>query len=179
MSDRTYKKRLTPKSHYYASLILSEMYKGNNPFWVDWEFTDCHVRMLEMFIIEGMTASQIANTGEITGKRGKMGNDMICLWLKRYLPFMEYDEKPCPIRRNKDKEESKRLYKAKKSIPKTPCVICGSTDNLELDHVLTYYAGGRAEEGNLQWLCHECHKKKTYQERQAFNWSVPSNRRVI
>lgn len=59
------------------------------------------------------------------------------------------------------------------------CVKCGSTDNLEVDHInpahkkskQSFYAMGFdkviAEEDNLQLLCHDCHKKKSHAQKQV------------
>lgn len=174
------RKRLTPETHYKASLLLNDMLNGKVPDYIDWEIKDEHITMLKLFIIKGMNAREIRRTGAIISKRGKaMSSDMISLWINRYLPFMEYEKVPTYGRNNHrlaDKTESRKFYKLKKSIPKTPCVVCGSTKDLELDHILTYYAGGTSEVANLQWLCHKCHQKKTQQENKAFGWSNKGSR---
>lgn len=40
------------------------------------------------------------------------------------------------------------------------CIQCGSTDSLELDHIVRYVDGGSNESENLQTLCARCHRKK-------------------
>ena len=40
------------------------------------------------------------------------------------------------------------------------CVLCASTDNLQLDHIVSLSKGGKTEENNLQTLCEECNKVK-------------------
>ena len=174
---RKYKKKLTTESHYKASIMLYDLLNGKIPDHIDWEIKDEHITMLKMFIIEGMNPADISRTKAIISKRGKpMDRDMISLWLHRYLPFMEYDEKVSPAKRNRDPEETRAFYRLRRTIPKTPCVVCGSTKDLELDHILTYYAGGKSEVANLQWLCHKCHQKKTQQENKAFGWSNKGSR---
>lgn len=169
--SRKYRKRLTTQSHYQASILLYDLLNGNIPERIDWEVKDEHLTILKMFIVEGMTAVEIARSKAVISKRGTpMDRDMISLWLRRYLPFMEYDEMHSTAKRNTDVEESRKFQRLKKKIPRTPCVVCGSTKNLELDHILTYYAGGKSEEANLQWLCHKCHTKKTRQEQLEFGW---------
>lgn len=37
------------------------------------------------------------------------------------------------------------------------CVWCGSTDSLEVDHIIRYIDGGTNEMTNLRTLCHSCH----------------------
>ena len=166
-----HRKRLTSRSHYKASIILYELEKGIIPEWIDWEVKPQHIEILRMFVIDGLNFHEIARTGLLISKRGKpMSEDMIRLWVKRYLPFIQYDEKQDCSRRGRDKRDKNEFDRAKKLLPKEKCAICGSTKDLELDHILTYYAGGTSEIQNLQWLCHNCHKKKTKQEQREFNW---------
>lgn len=40
------------------------------------------------------------------------------------------------------------------------CLACGSTENLEIDHVRPISAGGRSEAANLQVLCRVCNRRK-------------------
>ena len=46
------------------------------------------------------------------------------------------------------------------------CTECGSTNQLELDHIIPVCEGGADEMCNLQWLCRDCHKLKTQGEAQ-------------
>lgn len=47
------------------------------------------------------------------------------------------------------------------------CVSCGSTEGLELDHIVPILLDGPAETlANLQVLCHKCHRKKTHHDLQ-------------
>ena len=41
------------------------------------------------------------------------------------------------------------------------CIICGSTDQLEVDHMRGLQNGGDNSAENLATLCDECHKEKT------------------
>lgn len=164
-------KRITTRSHYQASVLLYELEKGIIPEWVTWEIKPEHIELLKMFIVDGMNCHEISRTGKIISKRGKpMSDDMIRYWVFRYLPFIEYDEKIDPAPRRRDSEDLKKYNEAKKLIPKDKCAICGSTKGLELDHIVPYYEGGRSDIDNLQWLCHDCHKKKTEIEQRKFDW---------
>jgi len=41
------------------------------------------------------------------------------------------------------------------------CVVCGATNNLEMDHAIALMNGGPNDLTNLYCLCHSCHVKKT------------------
>lgn len=41
------------------------------------------------------------------------------------------------------------------------CRKCGSSDNLEIDHIYPISKGGKSEFNNLQTLCHNCNSKKS------------------
>lgn len=40
------------------------------------------------------------------------------------------------------------------------CKYCGSTQNLEIDHIIPISKGGKSEYSNLQTLCHRCNVNK-------------------
>lgn len=40
------------------------------------------------------------------------------------------------------------------------CKKCGSTENLEIDHIIPISKGGKSTYSNLQTLCHKCNKEK-------------------
>ena len=40
------------------------------------------------------------------------------------------------------------------------CKKCGSTENLEIDHIIPVSKGGKSTYSNLQTLCHKCNKEK-------------------
>lgn len=161
-------RRLTPKSHYNASIVLYEILRGNKPDYITWDIPADHIKMLELFIIEGKSATEIGEMKFLISKRKTfMSSDMISIWLKKYLPEMEFEKRRFHCKRGHDIEEQRHFYRIRKLMPKTPCAICGSTENLELDHIVPSFYGGKTELSNLQWLCYDCHKKKTKEE---FNW---------
>lgn len=44
------------------------------------------------------------------------------------------------------------------------CVICGSSREIEVDHIIPVSRGGSHQLDNLRVLCGECHRKKTATE---------------
>lgn len=56
------------------------------------------------------------------------------------------------------------VRRAQRELP-MKCSHCGSTDRLELDHIVNHAAGGTHTITNAQWLCVVCHKTKTAAER--------------
>lgn len=40
------------------------------------------------------------------------------------------------------------------------CCYCGSTNNLEIDHIIPISKGGREDENNMQVLCRKCNATK-------------------
>lgn len=166
-----HKKRLTPQTHYKACIVFYELQKGIIPEWVTWEIREQHVEILRLFIVEGLNPHEIQRTGLIRSMRNKpMSNDMIRQWIFRYLPFIEYDEKLDNSFRGRDKKDRNEFERIKRLKPKDKCAICGSTKNLEFDHIIPHYAGGKSTEDNLQWLCHDCHDKKTQEDCKKYGW---------
>ena len=45
------------------------------------------------------------------------------------------------------------------------CVVCGATNNLEMDHAAALMNGGSNDITNLFALCHTCHVEKTRMDR--------------
>lgn len=45
------------------------------------------------------------------------------------------------------------------------CSVCGSTERLEVDHVVPLSRGGTHDPGNLRVLCGTCHRRKTARQR--------------
>lgn len=41
------------------------------------------------------------------------------------------------------------------------CVLCGSRERLEVDHIVRYIDGGSNEMSNLRLLCRKCHGKRS------------------
>lgn len=54
------------------------------------------------------------------------------------------------------------------------CKQCGSTADLELDHIIPLSQGGRDNADNIQVLCQKCHRKKTGDEMGALELARPA-----
>lgn len=65
----------------------------------------------------------------------------------------------------KGKEFSKAVRRAIRKRDNHACVICGSTRNLELDHIIPISLGGENSIENGQTLCHKCHRAKSLSQR--------------
>ena len=165
--DRKYKKHLTPECHYQTVLLADKLIN-------DATIDPRHREIIKMFVYHGMNSHEIARTGQIISKRrAPMSQDMILLIIRHYFPNLEYDETPTRCKRGRDSASINRCRKLKAELLKTSprCAVCGSSYELELDHILTKYAGGTDDIANLQLLCHACHLKKTKEERARFGWN--------
>ena len=69
----------------------------------------------------------------------------------------------CTKKQNKKQERELMTYKLRYTIIKRDnfrCVACGSSDNLEIDHIIPIVDGGRTIPENLQTLCYKCNHGK-------------------
>ena len=63
----------------------------------------------------------------------------------------------------KIKNVDRRLIRAieLKSLKAKPCIYCGSTKQIEIDHIIPIARGGRHSIGNLAPACRACNRSKT------------------
>lgn len=59
-------------------------------------------------------------------------------------------------RKQYSSKERKRIF----DLHNNCCDNCGSTENLEIAHIVPLAAGGTEKETNLALLCQECHNKQ-------------------
>lgn len=45
--------------------------------------------------------------------------------------------------------------------PQACCALCGSNEQLEIDHIIPISRGGLDDSTNMQWLCSSCNKAKS------------------
>jgi len=88
--------------------------------------------------------------------------------VKRFETVDDYfnDANPNPIQHrlgmeNYHRDVSNRTKKEVKERDENCCLVCGSTQNLEVDHRISLMNGGDNSKENLGTLCDSCHKKKT------------------
>ena len=89
---------------------------------------------------------------------------------KDYNYFYNYYIKfHCPYLANRYAKRDVRMYAnhfcrdmRKKYLNKqSKCKICGSTENLQIDHIIPISKNGKNEETNIQILCSKCNRKKS------------------
>ena len=169
--------RLTPKSYYkvvtrYNKLIETDI------------LTERQEQIFKLWLEEGLTIREITDANIIKGKQGFVTDDTIRSEIKAvfgdiidYLKPTGGDKRRCK-RTNEEMLQHQRLRrKLITNNPNACCVVCGSKDNLQLDHIITYVIGGTTDESNVQVLCKSCHRKKTEQERQQLGWDKPLRQR--
>lgn len=93
--------------------------------------------------------------------------ELIEEWIERNsgscgIPIMlKYLEDRLTRRINPNRYISKKVRKEVLRKYKHKCVICGSSENLEIDHIKPISKGGLNQFKNLQVLCKACNVKKS------------------
>jgi hypothetical protein len=75
---------------------------------------------------------------------------------KEHLDLVQFDGKVTVIRASISEALRNEIYER----DGYSCVLCGSKENLCIDHIKPFVFGGKTEEGNLQTLCKSCNSKK-------------------
>jgi 5-methylcytosine-specific restriction endonuclease McrA len=83
--------------------------------------------------------------------------------------YLAYKNKPEMFINNASKRYAKiknvdrRLIRACeiKALQSKPCLYCGSTKQIEIDHIIPIARGGRHSIGNLAPACRACNRSKT------------------
>lgn len=58
-----------------------------------------------------------------------------------------------------------QMVKKVKELHPNECELCGSTSDLEVDHIVSVYEFGTARLDNLRLLCSSCHLKRTVRDK--------------
>ena len=93
---------------------------------------------------------------QVSGSQG-MARALISVgWLR------EFEKEIIVLGFYKPHTERKSLGKAirKKLLSSGACAKCGSSQNLEIDHIIPIFLGGSSEIENLQVLCFSCNRTK-------------------
>jgi len=70
-------------------------------------------------------------------------------------------EKPSPIRERTERVQFNALVRKQVyELCGSRCLSCGTSENIEIDHVMPVSLGGSNDLDNLQPLCHRCNSKK-------------------
>lgn len=91
------------------------------------------------------------------------GNPMSVRQIQNIL-FSYFPEFQRPNRKRKQPKNvaiRKEETAIKREINQNVCHRCGSTEKLEIHHMIPVSMGGTNDKGNLIILCHECHKAFT------------------
>jgi 5-methylcytosine-specific restriction endonuclease McrA len=69
------------------------------------------------------------------------------------------------FRRRLRKRGEKNMFTnwQKREWKETKCAKCGSSEKLELDHIIPRFAGGTTDRSNAQTLCRTCNRKKFWE----------------
>ena len=66
-------------------------------------------------------------------------------------------------KRRLNEKQTEQFFISKKFIENlysSECVVCGSRENIQMDHIVPITRGGTHSEGNLQPLCRSCNSSK-------------------
>ena len=159
---RKYRKRLTPESNYDCAIRTKEILDGC--------YEERDKQIAELFGKKGMNAYQIARLRVLRKKRGRgfVREDTVQKEINRlYAGLIQYDEKHTDQERSHNSQHIMWCQKTKAMLlaDGRRCAICGSGEDLELDHITPYGGGGKDEIENVQILCHKCHAEKSVKER--------------
>lgn len=126
--------------------------------------------VLTYTFIQGMSSHTLARYAKenniLIGKRKvPICSRRIEQIMSEYFPeWRSYSPKAKPTRSTPDYKDTIIKFKSKRD----KCCRCGSTKNIEIDHVIPLAVGGTTDDINLQPLCRECHAMKTAYERTIF-----------
>ena len=139
--------------------------------------------VLERIFIDGMSTTELAEAKmpELMGRNHKpISRRRIQQTIDKYVPEYAMKFRVNPAKNEKTdiivrKQLAKENWEEYVIAPKQ-CAICGSTENLELDHIvpITMCPHRANEQTNLWWVCHDCHGLKTMREKaqNEFNFKI-------
>ena len=163
-SDLSIKRKYTPRLPPKRLFEIYEMIKQWEPQ-SDTERRDKAI-LHEMFI-EGKTTREICEEGKYKSRQWEKGGRkplqqrQIQNIVARYVPdFGRKKPKGKRPTTSKARNEQTAIKQEYLKAGKT-CAVCGSTENLELHHMIPLDLGGSNDEANLIILCKYCHFQAT------------------
>jgi hypothetical protein len=150
------------------STCKSESMRGkNNPFW-----GKTHDDETRLKIRAGRKLNPPKRTGPVKGTfrhspeaREKMRESLIKRWAENRDVMIA--RLPRGVDHHYHKEPTERRYRKewtplqRKEWTGEKCCWCGSTERINLDHIIPVFDGGLPERTNAQTLCHPCNLWKT------------------
>lgn len=136
------------------------------------KITDRDYRILEELIVKMKSTAQLSylakNDIEYSWLKSNQNKPMSCRRIQQILTehFPEFHTwqthkgtKPEELQRIRS--EQWRIIQERKRSRQPQCGMCGSTEQLELHHLLPIVLGGTNDERNLIFLCETCHNAQT------------------
>lgn len=129
-----------------------------------------------LYIQESRSTTEIASMKVIKSKsninKGEYVESAASIYrvVNKYFPDVFEARKQCKSKSDKYKyTERKRTQKLReKSLIKT-CAKCGSSENIEIHHMIPLFLGGDTSEFNCIALCRKCHREVTNYHRDNYN----------
>lgn len=157
---RAYKPNLPPEQWFDIYMRLGDLkcMEGVSPI---------HIRICVEVIENHRSTGELHRLAEVDENfqwlRSMQGNPMSIRQIQNIL-FRYFPEFQRPNRKRKQPKNAairKEETAIKREINQNVCHRCGSTEKIEIHHMIPVSMGGTNDKGNLIILCHECHKEFT------------------
>lgn len=159
---REYKPNLPPETWVMIYERLREIKNMTNI-----QISPIHKRICVEVIENHHTTAELHRLAEVDKNfqwlKSWRGNPMSVRQIQNIL-FSYFPEFQRPNRKRKQPKNAairKEETAIKREINQNVCHRCGSTEKLEIHHMIPVSMGGTNDKGNLIILCHECHKAFT------------------
>lgn len=158
------KRKYTPRLTQKRWFEIYEMIKNFEPR-NDMERRDKAV--LHMMFIEGKTTREICEEGTIKSKRWTKGGRkpmsqrQIENIIFKYVPDYGRKNRKAKKTTTPKVRSEQTAIKQKYLREGRACAVCGSTENLEIHHMIPVDIGGTNDAANLIVLCRYCHYETT------------------
>lgn len=127
-----------------------------------------HRQILELVFINEMSTAEVtafcAKSGILKVDNTPYSRRMILNIITKYVPEYRNTARP----HGKATEKRADHARIRDHAEKKACAFCGSTEQLELHHMIPLFLGGTNDTANLVWLCAPCHAVVTNYQREHF-----------